>query len=59
MTSGAGSDRAQELGRLVARDYTRGGRFDLPRVLAPYAPETESNNDKVLSLKRQQRAIAS
>jgi len=59
MTSGAESDRSQEFGRMVARDYTRGGRFDLPRVLAPYAPETESNTDKVLSLKRQQRAIAS
>jgi radical SAM superfamily enzyme YgiQ (UPF0313 family) len=59
MTSGAESERSQEIGQMVARDYTRGGRFDLPRVLAPYAPETESNHDKVLSLKRQKRAIAS
>jgi len=56
--SGEGSGNTHEIGRMVARDYTRGGRFDLPRVLAPYAPETESNNDKVLSLKRQQRTIA-
>lgn len=58
MTSDKGSTRTQEIGRMVARDYTRGGRYDLPRVLAPYAPDAELTNDKVLSLKRQQRAIA-
>lgn len=59
VTTGERSGHQDEIGRMVARDYTRGGRFDLPRVLAPYAPETEAANDKVLSLKRQQRAIAS
>jgi radical SAM superfamily enzyme YgiQ (UPF0313 family) len=58
MTSGDEIDHAPEIGRMVARDYTRGGRSDLPRVLAPYAANVESPHEKVLSLKRQQRAIA-
>jgi radical SAM superfamily enzyme YgiQ (UPF0313 family) len=54
----AGEGEREDLGEMVARDYTRGGRFDLPRVLAPYAPDKKGVNDKFLSLKRQQRAIA-
>ena len=57
MKSDEGSGRAENIGRMVARDYTRGARHDLPRVLVPYAPDTESTHGKVLSLKRQQRAI--
>jgi radical SAM superfamily enzyme YgiQ (UPF0313 family) len=45
-----------ELGYIVARDYMRGGRADLPRVLAPYAGE-KRETEKVLSLKRQQRVV--
>ena len=44
------------LGSVVSRDYMRGGRADLPKVLAPYAGE-KRETDKVLSLKRQQRAV--
>jgi hypothetical protein len=53
----AGEGERDALGEMVARDYTRGGRFDLPRVLARYAPDKQGVNEKVLSLKRQQRAI--
>lgn len=52
MNAGEGA----ELGAIVARDYTRGGRADLPRALAPYAGE-KREHEKVLSLKRQQRAV--
>jgi radical SAM superfamily enzyme YgiQ (UPF0313 family) len=45
-----------EVARMVARDYMRGGRSDLPRVLAPYAGE-KRGGEKVLSLKRQQRVV--
>lgn len=44
------------IGLVVARDYLRGGRNDLPRSLAPYAPAEKTQAEKVLSLKRQQRA---
>jgi len=47
----------EELGRIVARDYVRGGRADLPRVLAPFAEEQKGKATKVLSLKRQQRVV--
>ena len=45
------------VGRVVARDYMRGGRSDLPRSLAPYGVERESSETRPLALKRQQRAI--
>ena len=50
-------ENRDELGAIVARDYTRGGRADLPRVLTPYAPEQKGQQSKVLSLKRQQRVV--
>lgn len=46
------------IGAIVARDYCRGGRSDLPKVLHPYAEGTQTQVDKVLSLKRQQRVIS-
>jgi hypothetical protein len=45
-----------EIGPVIALDYSRGGRSDLPRVLASYAPAGSVRSEKVLSLKRQQRA---
>lgn len=56
MVDVVGRDR-NLVGRVVARDYMRGGRSDLPRVLAPYVVEQESVEGKPLALKRQQRAI--
>jgi hypothetical protein len=53
----SGKDVA-EIAALVARDYMRGGRSDLPKKLAPFADDRREGHDKVLSLKRQQRAIA-
>jgi radical SAM superfamily enzyme YgiQ (UPF0313 family) len=53
----SGTDVA-EVGSMVARDYMRGGRSDLPKNLAPFADDRREAHDKVLSLKRQQRAIA-
>jgi radical SAM superfamily enzyme YgiQ (UPF0313 family) len=53
----SGKDIA-EVGCVVARDYIRGGRSDLPKMLAPFADGRREAHDKVLSLKRQQRAIA-
>jgi radical SAM superfamily enzyme YgiQ (UPF0313 family) len=53
-----GEGDAELLGSIVARDYMRGGRSDLPRVLAPFAADKQAGSDKVLALKRQQRAIA-
>ena len=47
-----------EIGRVVARDYMRGGRSDLPRALASYSVEQETVDSKPLVLKRQQRVIA-
>jgi hypothetical protein len=46
-----------DIGPIVARDYTRGGRSDLPRILAPYASADVAVMGKVLSLKRQQRTL--
>lgn len=46
------------IGAIVAGDYCRGGRSDLPKVLHSYAEGTPSRVDKVLSLKRQQRVIS-
>lgn len=45
-----------DIGTVVARDYMRGGRADLPRALMPYAGE-KRGSEKVLSLKRQQRVV--
>lgn len=51
---GAECDR---VGEVVARDYMRGGRADLPRILSSYAAERKGGESRVLALKRQQRAI--
>jgi radical SAM superfamily enzyme YgiQ (UPF0313 family) len=49
---------AAGVGRLLAEDYQRGGRSDLPRSLKSFAePITARPNDKVLALKRQQRVL--
>ena len=50
---------ADEIGQIVARDYERGGRSDLPRVLAPYASSHMAAGEKVLAFKRQQRTLSS
>jgi len=57
LSEGRGDDVA-EIGAIVARDYMRGGRSDLPKKLAPFADDRPDVRDKALSLKRQQRAIA-
>ncbi len=46
------------VGEIVARDYQRGGRSDLPRSLAAYASGHKGGEARVLALKRQQRATA-
>ena len=46
------------VGEIVARDYQRGGRSDLPRSLAAYASGQKGGEARVLALKRQQRATA-
>lgn len=57
LTNVVGRD-PNEIGRVVARDYMRGGRSDLPRALAPYVVEQEAVQTTPLALKRQQRVIA-
>jgi hypothetical protein len=49
----------EDIGPIVARDYERGGRSDLPRVLAPYASSHMAVGERVLALKRQQRTLLS
>ena len=46
------------IGEIVARDYMRGGRSDLPRTLGPYAGERKKGEGRVLALKRQQRSLS-
>jgi radical SAM superfamily enzyme YgiQ (UPF0313 family) len=52
----AGAD-VKAIGTIVAQDYMRGGRSDLPRTLAPFAEPKHVPHERVLSLKRQQRAV--
>lgn len=49
---------AQEVGPLVARDYTRGGRSDLPRALAEFSTAEPGPRSSTLALKRQRRTVS-
>lgn len=49
---------AQEVGPLVARDYARGGRSDLPRVLAEFSTAGPGPRSSTLALKRQRRTVS-
>jgi hypothetical protein len=42
---------------VIALDYQRGGRADLPRTLRPFASVVSRQPEATLALKRQQRAI--
>jgi radical SAM superfamily enzyme YgiQ (UPF0313 family) len=53
----SGLDKA-EVGPVVARDYMRGGRSDLPRVLHEFAPHEVAAQGNALALKRQRRTLA-
>jgi hypothetical protein len=49
----------EQAGPLIAQDYVRGGRSDLPNILRPFAGELVPATSRVpLGLKRQQRATA-
>lgn len=48
---------ADEVGPVIALDYQRGGRADLPRTLRPFASVVSRQPEATLALKRQQRAI--
>lgn len=58
MTESAGFNR-QQIGELLARDYLRGGRSDLPTALREFrADDTGGVRDLAVALKRQRRAAA-
>jgi radical SAM superfamily enzyme YgiQ (UPF0313 family) len=58
LTESVGLNR-EHVGELLARDYLRGGRSDLPAVLREFRADTVGGEqDLAVALKRQRRAVA-